>query len=144
MKLERIIVGVDGSANGHAAAEYAAGLAAIAGAEVVAVHAAGLLDQLDDGESVPTEAHRAEIVDRFERVWCAPLDDAGVSSRRYVRDGTPVTVLLAVAEEEDADLVVVGSRGVGANPDLLLGSTSTYVAQHSTRPVVIIPHSRVA
>ena len=48
-----------------------------------------------------------------------------------LRDGNPVQVLLAVADEVDADLIVVGSRGFGGFPTLLLGSTSTQLAQHS-------------
>ena len=47
--------------------------------------------------------------------------------------------LLAAADEEDADLIVVGSRGLGGFPQLLLGSTSTQLAQHSSRPVTIVP-----
>ena len=63
---------------------------------------------------------------------CGPraLERSGVRSRRLVRDGPPVPVLLALAEEEDADVIVVGSRGLGERPELLLGSTSTQVAQH--------------
>ena len=71
--------------------------------------------------------------------WCAALDQPGVRSVRLLRDGNPISVLLAVAEEFDAGLIVVGSRGVGGYPELLLGSTSTQVAQHATRPVTIIP-----
>jgi nucleotide-binding universal stress UspA family protein len=54
-------------------------------------------------------------------------------------DGDPVTVLLETAEREGADLVVVGSRGVGGHPDLLLGSTSHQVIRFSRRPVVVVP-----
>ena len=59
--------------------------------------------------------------------------------RAELREGTPVTSLLELADEVDADLLVVGSRGVGGFPGLLLGSTSTQVAQHARRPVVIVP-----
>jgi nucleotide-binding universal stress UspA family protein len=48
--------------------------------------------------------------------------------------------LLEVADEVDADLIAVGSRGLGGFPELLLGSTSTQLAQHSRRPVLIVPH----
>jgi nucleotide-binding universal stress UspA family protein len=109
------------------------------GAEVVAVHAVGLLEPAGAGAPQPAQPHREEIRRRFESEWCKPLDDAGIPSRRLLRDGSPVAVLLGVADEVDADVLVVGSRGVGAFPQMLLGSTSTQVAQASTRPVVIIP-----
>jgi nucleotide-binding universal stress UspA family protein len=89
MKLDRILVAVDGSDNSLAAVVWVAGLAAATGAEVVAVHALGLLDRLDGGEQVPSQANRDEITRRFEDDWCAPLDAAGVRSRRIVRDGNP-------------------------------------------------------
>jgi nucleotide-binding universal stress UspA family protein len=56
-----------------------------------------------------------------------------------LRDGNAVTVLLTLADELDADLIVVGSRGVGGFPQLLLGSTSTQLAQHAHRPVLVVP-----
>lgn len=139
MRLERIVVGVDGSGDSLAALDWASGLAHTVGAEVIAVHALGLLDRLEGGEPVPTERHREEIRRRFETTWCAPLDRTGVRCRRLVRDGPPVSVLLAVAGDEAADLVVVGSRGLGGHPQLLLGSTSTQVAQLAPCPVVVVP-----
>lgn len=139
MKLERIIVAVDGSANSVAAVDWAAGLAQATGAEVVAVHALGLLEQVDDDAKVPTQSHREEIRHHLETTWCEPLERAGVSYRPLLRDGSPVSVVLEVADEVDADVVVVGSRGLGGYPELLLGSTSTQIAQHSARPVVIVP-----
>ncbi len=139
MRIERIVVGVDGSENSLAAVEWAAGMAALVDAEVVAVHALGLLEPLGADDSVPTFPHRDEIRDLFERVWCAPLDTAGVRTRRLLTDGSAVPVLLDVARELDADLIVVGSRGLGGYPELLLGSTSTQVAQNADRPVTIVP-----
>lgn len=139
MKVDRVIVAVDGSPNSIAAVRWAAGLAAIAGAEVVAVHALGLLEGLDAEGPVPAQPHREEIRRQLEDTWCAPLDEAGVRTRRVLRDGNPISVILAVAAEEEADVIVVGSRGLGGYPELLLGSTSTQIAQHSDRPVVIVP-----
>ncbi len=139
MKLDRIVVAVDGSDNSLAAVAWAAELAAATGAEVVAVHALGLLERMDGDAQEPAQPNREEIRRRFETIWCAPLDRAGVRSRHLVHDGNPVSVVLAVAEEEDADLIVVGSRGLGGYPELLLGSTSTQVAQRSRWPVTIVP-----
>ena len=139
MKLERVVVGVDGSTNSLAAVEWAAGIAEVSGAEVVAVHAVGLLEHLQGHEPVSAQQHRDEIRLNFETTWCSPLDRAGVRCRKQVRDGSPVAVLLAVAEDEDADLIIVGSRGLGGYPELLLGSTSTQVAQNTSRPVTIVP-----
>jgi nucleotide-binding universal stress UspA family protein len=139
MRIERIVVGVDGSDNSLAAVEWAAGMAALVDAEVVAVHALGLLEALGADDPVPSFPHRDEIRDLFEKTWCAPLDTASVRSRRVLRDGSALPVLLDAAQEVGADLIVVGSRGLGGYPELLLGSTSTQVAQNADRPVAIVP-----
>lgn len=141
MTFDRIVVAVDGSAGSARALEWAAALASDLGAEVVAVHALGLLDELEPGTKVPAQAHREQIRRLFEDEWCAVLDTEEVETRRLLRDGAAVRVLLTVADEVNADLIVLGSRGLGGYPDLLLGSTSTQVAQQSHRPVAIIPKS---
>ncbi len=138
--IQRILVGVDGSADSRAALEFAAELAEQLGAEVVAVHALGLLDYLQPGdEPVPTSSHREEITAAFQDEWCEPLDRRGVRGRRIVEDGPPAMVLLRLADAESVDMIVVGSRGVGGFPELLLGSTSMQIVQHATVPVTVIP-----
>lgn len=136
-----IVVGVDGSDNSRVAVEWAARLAAGLGARVVAVHALGLLERLEPGAApAPAEAHRAEIEQLFAEDWCEPLLAAGVEHRGDLRYGPPVQVMLDAAEEAGADMVVVGSRGRGAsNSALLLGSTSSRLANTSPRPVLIVP-----
>jgi nucleotide-binding universal stress UspA family protein len=47
-----------------------------------------------------------------------------------------------VNASQDADLVVVGTRGGGGFARLLMGSVSSEVVQHSACPVVIVPHHR--
>lgn len=47
--------------------------------------------------------------------------------------------ILEVAHEQDAALIVLGSRGISAFESLLLGSVSHGVAQHAHRPVLIVP-----
>jgi nucleotide-binding universal stress UspA family protein len=138
MKPRRILVGVDGSDNSLAAVTWAADLASCTGAEVVAVHVLGLLERMEPGApAVPVESHLDQIRDRFEHDWCAPL--AGLAFSTELRYGSPVGVILDMAEEADADLVVVGSRGLGGFADLRLGSTSSQIAQHAGRAVLIVP-----
>lgn len=124
-----VLVGVDGSDNGERALRWAAGLAATVDAEVLAVHAVGLLDQL----------HHDEVVEQFESVWCSPLEEAGVRHRKELVDGPPSMTLLRLVEQEPVDLVVVGSRGTGGFPELQLGSTSLQLVHHSPVPVTVIP-----
>jgi nucleotide-binding universal stress UspA family protein len=135
----RIIVGVDGSDGSARALAWAAALVEGTSGEIVAVHALGLLTDLGDGSVVPSMGHRDQVVTLLEQ-WCWPLTEASVVHRCVVVDGDPVTALLRTAREEEADLVVVGCRGTGGHPGLVLGSTSQQVVYQADRPVVVVPH----
>jgi nucleotide-binding universal stress UspA family protein len=137
-EIRHIVVGVDGSGNAQHALEWAVALARPVDARVTAVHALGLLDRLGDAP-VPSAAHRDEIVDEFSRVWCVALDDAGVPNERLVIDGPPADVILRAAADGDADLIVVGERGIGGGPASELGSTSRRVLAEADRPVLVVP-----
>lgn len=138
--IERIVVGLDGSANARAAATWAAALAGPAGASVLAVHALGLLERPEPNAApVPVERHREEIAARMAGEWVGPLADSGVAYATALRFGPPVDVLLEEADRFAADLIIVGSRGYGGPPALALGSTSSQLANRSARPVLIVP-----
>ena len=49
---------------------------------------------------------------------------------------------MLLEEAQDADLLVVGSRGLGGFRGLLLGSVSQQCAHHAPCPLVIVPHAR--
>ncbi|HLH69672.1 MAG TPA: universal stress protein, partial [Candidatus Dormibacteraeota bacterium] len=70
---------------------------------------------------------------------CRPLEEAGVPYRTVERDGRPATVIREVADEEEADLVVVGRRGRGRVVELLLGSVSHELSHTCQRPLLLIP-----
>lgn len=56
-----------------------------------------------------------------------------------VRVGKPATEILAQADECNADIIVMGMRGIGGAEKLLLGSTSTKVLERATVPVLVVP-----
>ncbi|MDF2721784.1 MAG: universal stress protein UspA [Paenibacillus sp.] len=51
--------------------------------------------------------------------------------------GTPTTAILEYAERVQADLIVIGSRGLGTFKELLLGSVSHYIVQHAKIAVLV-------
>jgi nucleotide-binding universal stress UspA family protein len=136
--IERILVGVDGSSNAHAALVWAVELARAVDAEVLVVHSIGLREsaafrQTDDRTLLERELHE---------VWCSPLAHSTVRHRVLLVDGDPVGTLLRTADDAHADLIVVGCRGVGDRDELLLGSTSAQVTRCSELPVVVVPLRR--
>jgi nucleotide-binding universal stress UspA family protein len=141
----KIIVGVDGSASAAHAVQWCAKYGGALGAEVVVVYAfeAPSYDSAAMQHYFPirlfTEDDRARLRERVARDWCSALDAASVSHRVEVLEGRAAKVIIKTAEAEDADLVVVGRRGLGGFEERLLGSTSYHLAHHLDRPLVIVP-----
>ncbi len=135
-----VVVGVDGSENAGRALRWAAELVAQTEGRLLLVHVFEPLAHL--GEVTPNvdfaaleEAARRRLGDD----WCSPCAALGVEFETRVTEGDPADVLVAVAAEQEADLIVVGSRGLSGLRGLLAGSTSTKLIHLSDRPVVVIP-----
>jgi nucleotide-binding universal stress UspA family protein len=135
-----MLVGLDGSHGARRAARWAAELARQVESTVVAVHALGLLHQRADGSFHAADTDRDEILHELTDDWCTPLRDAGVVHTARLAEGPPAPAILSTADDLEPDLIVLGSRGLGGFPQLLLGSTSVQVVEHSTRPVVVVPN----
>ena len=133
-----VVVGVDGSPNSRHALVRAGVYAQHIGAALVVVHAIGLTEEID-GNHVPTFGRRNEIAEHLDR-WCDAAREAGVTEfDQQLIDGSPVDVLLRVAADTDAGTIVIGRRGIGGRPELLLGSTAHQVIEHAPCAVLVIP-----
>lgn len=69
----------------------------------------------------------------------APAHEAGVECETIVRRGYPAQEICAIADEEDAQLIVLGSHGWGTMRRAIFGSVSTNVLHHAGRPVLVVP-----
>lgn len=141
-----IVVGVDGSTSAQAALRFALAEARRRGATLRAVAAWHLPVAAYGGAFVPPDPELASELEpgvrrTLERALADAGDEAeGVEVEPVVREGAPARVLLEEAGE--ADLLVVGSRGLGGFRGLLLGSVSQQCSHHAPCPVVIVPHAR--
>jgi nucleotide-binding universal stress UspA family protein len=136
-----IVVGIDGSDESKEAFRFALEEARIRGVGVraitawyvpgIAYAAGGYAPSVDLSAEIEGDARKCleDVVTAVER--------PGVEVETTVRQGQPAQVLLDEARE--ADLLVVGSRGLGGFRGLLLGSVSQQCAQHSPCPVTILP-----
>ncbi|HEY0492322.1 MAG TPA: universal stress protein [Candidatus Dormibacteraeota bacterium] len=141
----RIVIGLDGSIGSAHALEWAIDMAKRLDAEIVAVHIESGPSYLPApmGVMPPTETQeeRAQLRETFATEWCAPLRSSGVRFRGIVEEGAPAgTALIGVGVREGADMIVVGSRGLNAVTEFLLGSVSHQVVHHSAIPVMVVPH----
>ena len=139
----KVVVGVDESEGAAAALQWAAEEADVHQASVTAVMAWGLLDQHHVGEGEkfdPRYDKEAATVALAEYVRRALGDDrAEAVSLNAVCDLSPRTLLEASA---DADLTVVGARGLGGFRGLLLGSVSQHCLHNTNTPIAIIRSDR--
>lgn len=139
MSLETVVVGVDDSPGSCAAVEWAVELASLTGSTVLAVHAFEPLDHLDQvGPGTDFAAVREDITQRATHEWCGRLAETGSPFEVVVKEGRPADVLISVARERNADLIVVGARRMGWLRTLTLGSTSHRVLYEAQRPVTVI------
>ncbi len=135
-----IVVGLDGSIESQYAADHAVVLAEMFGAEVVALHATGLLDVWPTTDEVPQQRNsHARVRELMESTWSESLRHSRARWRLELRDGPPADTLLNFAVELDADLIVIGTRGSGNFPAGALGSTSAKVVERSHIPVLVVP-----
>jgi nucleotide-binding universal stress UspA family protein len=142
MPFSRIVVGIDGSPGGEAAARLGGELARVHGSEVFLVHALPLppivvgVDQAISEESLEYFETAAETaIGKAGGL----LDEMGVAHERIVRPGGAADLLLDVAAEHDADLIVVGHRGLSAMKRFILGSVSSKLAHHARCALLLAP-----
>ena len=92
--------------------------------------AAGANAALDD----QTQQELRSLLER-----AAPGLPASSTAAVAVRVGQPPDEILAQAEDSNADIIVMGMRGVGGAERMLMGSTSENVLGKATVPVLVVP-----
>jgi nucleotide-binding universal stress UspA family protein len=138
-----MVVGIDGSPGAATALAWAVEYAPLIDAEVVVVHSMDVTMAMPP----PTIAAPPFVVDDELRAgmrdalheWCTPLREANVPYRAELYEGNPVGAITQIAEQEGADLIVVGRRGHGGFSELVLGSVPHSLSHHAKVPVVIVP-----
>jgi nucleotide-binding universal stress UspA family protein len=140
-----IVVGTDGSDTATQAVRQAVDLAHAVGAKLELVSAY---------EPVPAQRLREERREAPEDLQWAinPREDVegtleaakavaterGVPVNSYARQGDPADAILDVAEEQEADLIIVGNKGMTGARRFLLGSVPNKVSHHAPCSVLII------
>lgn len=143
--VKRIVVGVDGSEQAAIGLDWTIGLARALGSEVIAVLAVHIPPYAYAGyETVAPMGLDDRFMDELKRVfqdeWSAPLKSSGLKYQTLMETGRPAQVISDVADNLNADLIVVGRRGRGEVAELLLGSVSHELSHHSKRPVTLVSH----
>lgn len=143
-QISMIVVGVDGSEGSRRAAEHGVAIARHWGAHIKLVTVVrtpegwwGIGGAPPSPESLSTALveGQQEILREFEE----HLDLEGVDYETIGELGDPVSRLLAVCEDNEADMMVIGRRGAGIAERVILGSTADRITHLATCPVLVVP-----
>jgi nucleotide-binding universal stress UspA family protein len=148
----QIVVGTDGSETAALAVQHAANLAESTGATLHIVHAyrqvllseAGM-SAMSGGPTIDVVGVNEGIAENATEVCAKAASSAersGVKVESHTTSGDPCDALIAVAQDVDADLIVVGSRGMTGVKRFVLGSVPNKIAHHAPCSVLIVDTSR--
>ncbi|MFC7214530.1 universal stress protein [Saliphagus sp. GCM10025334] len=134
---DTVVVATDGSESVERAVEVGIDLAARFGADV---HALSVVDasEVDASPEQLREEFRTALETHAEGALSSVRDEAGPGITTAVREGRPAPEIVAYAREQDADLIVTGTRGRHGENRLLLGSVAERVVRTSPIPVLTV------
>ena len=138
---KKILVPTDGSEFAKKAQRHALFLAKVSGAEIVAVsvtennfvNGLPLDDEIYQLNQVLNERSEENLKD-FDK-----LNEDDVKINHVIREGSPARVILEVANEEQVDLIVMGSSGKSGFDRFIMGSVADKVV-NSAKCAVLVVH----
>jgi nucleotide-binding universal stress UspA family protein len=140
-----IVVGTDGSDTAQKAVEEAVDLAKTIGAKLCLVSAYEPVPKArlrEEARQTPEDLqwmiNPHEEVDATLGEAADAIREAGVEVETFAREGNPADAILDVAEERDADLIIVGNKGMTGARRFLLGSVPNKVSHHAPCSVLIV------
>lgn len=136
---KKILLAVDGSENSLRAAEEAAKIAKIEADSIVDILYVNVPPKtareilLEPSKDEQEKARQARIVP-VEKI----LNDAGVANKVSFVTGEASQTIIDHSKTTDADIIVIGSRGLNAVQKFVLGGVSNAVVQKATMPVLLV------
>lgn len=130
----KILVGLDDSTFSKQAIEYVSRVRWPAGSRILVISVLNGPVDPPDGNGVTRVQARENLVAKAGQ----RTREAGLSTETRVLEGEPGHALVATAQSERCDLIVVGSRGRSRLAQLLLGSTAHHVVTHAPCSVLVV------
>lgn len=139
--IKKILVPVDGSEQAYRAIEFAANLGSKIDTTIYLLYAYKLSIIPDEfagyviSDRVELQALGSQIIARAED---KAKEQGVVHIETSVIEGDPAETIISYAKEQDVDLIIMGSRGLGTFKGLVLGSVSNKVIHRADRTCVIV------
>jgi len=137
---KKILLPVDGSTDSRLAKRKATEIATIMEAKILLVYITGTIPKFITGQPLK-EAIKAqqEEADKVLTPYREYLKEHNASYNEMVCPGhNPGNEICRIAQEENCDLIVMGSRGLGELKELMIGSVTHRVLAHSGIPVLVV------
>lgn len=148
MEIHRLLYATDYSEASELALPVAVGLARTYDAELVVLHVAErLVDVVPVAAGVPPiemdlEAEPSESARERLEEWAEERLPDDVSSSLELVDGDAAEMIVEVADEQDADIVVLGTQGHSRVERFLIGSVTEKVLRRAHCPVLVVPSEK--
>ena len=135
----RILVAVDGSESARRAFERSVYLAQRCDSRLDIIHV--VLDSTYGGDSAVTFQLIEDLKERGKKLleqYKSETKRNNVQAETLLELGDHAQVIIDIANKNDYDLIIMGSRGLGPFKELLLGSVSFKVMHHAKCPVMVV------
>jgi len=136
----RILFAHDGGMLAERALVYLEHVARVEKAEVIVLHVYEIPEQYASSEGYDALcAQYSAVANEVVEDAVTYLHEREVSARGMAMMGDSAPVILQVAAQENASIIVIGSRGPSSMAELMLGSVSVEVLRHASCPVLVVP-----
>lgn len=136
-KISSILVPLDGSSNSFRGLDMAIHMARENHATITGLYVLGITKPRTNDPITPVEKILLEHAQKIMEKAKTNAAKKGILFFERVSYGDEGKRIVEIAEKKGFDLIVIGSRGMGAAKELFLGSTSNYVLHKSKKPVLI-------
>ncbi len=150
---KKILVAFDGSEASKHSLDHAVNFAEHFGAELLILSVVPRVmmpvfpDEGFGAAPITAAQDMGEYQDKMKEIYNKSLDEAmkdindhfpDMKIETKLQEGRPSSTIVNAAEEYDADIIVIGSRGIGGITGWILGSTSRNVVESCTKPILVV------
>jgi len=138
IKIKKILVPLDGSSNSFRGLDVAIHMARESHATITGLYVAAITKPRANDKITPLEKILLGHAQKIMKKSKLKAAQKGILFFDRVSYGDDGKRIVEVAEKQNFDLIVIGSRGMGSAKEFFLGSTSNYVLHKSKKPVLIV------
>ncbi|MBT8242126.1 MAG: universal stress protein [Nitrosopumilus sp.] len=138
LQIKKILVPLDGSSNSFRGLDVAIHMARESHATITGLYVAGIVKSRANGPITPLEKILLGHAQKIMKKAKLKAAKKGILFFDRVTYGDNGKRIVEIADKQNFDLIVIGSRGMGAAKEIFLGSTSNFVLHKSKKPVLIV------